>query len=264
VNDCELTVSIVTYKTNMDHVRKSVHDILMACASVYIIIADNDSGTDYFSNLQKEFSEADHVRVVSTGANKGYGYGHNYAIGCCPASSLHLVMNADIEIEAVSLHKMLQFMALNSDVGLLVPKIVFPDGSLQPLNKRAPTLLDMLLRFLSSKLDFIGAVRKRLAYYEMKDVGYEAKVEVPYASGCFMMFRRKDFERIGGFDESFFMYLEDADITRRIAEVARVLYFPDSFVVHNWSRGSYKSMRLFLIMLHSIGVYFNKWGWKLF
>ena len=259
----DLTVSIVTYKTNMEHIRKSVHDVLSTTNSVFIVLADNNSGIKYLTNLQEEYNREDRVSVISTGKNKGYGYGHNYAFKRCPNSKVHLVMNADIEIDADSLLKMIQYLNEHENIGMLVPKILNPNGSLQPLNKRNPTIVDMFLRFTSGKLKRFDLVKKRLAYYEMQDVGYDTETDVPYASGCFMMFQRKVFEKLGGFDESFFMYLEDADITRRVSEISKVLYYPKAQVVHNWSRGSYKSLKLFLVMLHSIAVYFRKWGWKL-
>ena len=76
-----------------------------------------------------------------------------------------------------------------------------------------------------------------------------------------MLLRRESFERVGGFDERFFMYFEDLDLTRRIHELYRTVYYPDVTIVHRHEKGSYKSLRLLYCGLESAVRYFNKWGW---
>jgi GT2 family glycosyltransferase len=66
---------------------------------------------------------------------------------------------------------------------------------------------------------------------------------------------------VGGFDERFFMYLEDVDLSRRIGRVARTVYVPYVSLIHAYEKGSYKSMKLFFYHVHSAIRYFNKWGW---
>ena len=260
----DLTASIVTYKTPLKDLDKSINDLRSSLTSLFIVIVDNDYGESYFNQLKDRFNNFQNVKIVSSGKNAGYGHGHNFAMKNIPLSKYHLVLNADIEIEKESAQKIFKFIKNREDVGLVVPKILNPDGSLQALNKRNPTIVDMFLRFVSGVLGRFKIVQKRLAYYEMHDLGYDSEIDVPYASGCFMLFRRKILESIGGFDDNFFMYLEDADITRRVAEVSRSVFYPDARIVHNWSRGGHKSIKLILVTLHSMGIYFRKWGWRVF
>jgi GT2 family glycosyltransferase len=79
-----------------------------------------------------------------------------------------------------------------------------------------------------------------------------------------MLFRRSILEEIGGFDERFYMYAEDADITQRAAEISRTIFYPYTSVIHLWQRGSHKNIKLLFISLISTAKYFNKWGWKIF
>jgi GT2 family glycosyltransferase len=76
-----------------------------------------------------------------------------------------------------------------------------------------------------------------------------------------MLFRVSALKEIGLFDERFFMYPEDIDITRRMHEKFKTLFFPFATVVHEHAKESYKSKKLFLIHAINIIRYFNKWGW---
>ena len=76
-----------------------------------------------------------------------------------------------------------------------------------------------------------------------------------------MFFRMEVINKIGFFDEKIFMYLEDADITRRVLKVSRTIYFPKVSVVHGYESGANKSIKFFLIFVNSAITYFNKWGW---
>jgi GT2 family glycosyltransferase len=86
-------------------------------------------------------------------------------------------------------------------------------------------------------------------------------MDVPYLSGCFMLFRTSALKKIGLFDERFFMYPEDIDITRRMNAQFRTLFFPSATIVHDHAKESYKSKKMLWIHLTNLIKYFNKWGW---
>ncbi|BAK78313.1 glycosyl transferase, family 2 [Pseudogulbenkiania sp. NH8B] len=105
-------------------------------------------------------------------------------------------------------------------------------------------------------------VAKRLDYnYEMTWFNYDKIVEIPCASGCFMALRTESFRKLNGFDEQFFMYMEDIDLSRRLAAIGKVIYLPDAVVTHEFAKGSYKSKKLLYAHIRSAIQYFNKWGW---
>lgn len=95
----------------------------------------------------------------------------------------------------------------------------------------------------------------------MRDVDLSKPCEVPSLSGCFMFLRSTALKEAGLFDERFFMYMEDVDLCRRIGAVSQTVFFPGCSVIHGYSKGSYKSARLFRLHLGSAIRYFNKWGW---
>jgi len=86
-------------------------------------------------------------------------------------------------------------------------------------------------------------------------------MDIPYLSGCFMLFRVSALRTVGLFDERFFMYPEDIDITRRMHTEYRTVFYPAATIVHDHARESYKSKRALWIHITNLIKYFNKWGW---
>ena len=118
--------------------------------------------------------------------------------------------------------------------------------------------MDLLLRrFISNKAFKIKLTNK----YELKFFSYDKEAEIPVVSGCFMFIKTSILQKINGFDERFFMYLEDVDLCRRAGELSKVLYFPEVSVIHNYEKGSYKNTKLLKYHINSAIKYFNKWGW---
>lgn len=86
-------------------------------------------------------------------------------------------------------------------------------------------------------------------------------MNVPYLSGCFMFLRVSVLKEVGLFDERYFMYLEDTDLSRRIHKKYKTIYYPFVHIIHEYSKGSYKNIKLLIYHIHSAIKYFNKWGW---
>lgn len=256
-----ITACIVTYRSPIEQVKAAVASFLRTAFPVHISLVDNDSGADYV----RELEQIEGVTLIHAGGNHGFGAGHNLGFAKAPASDYHLVLNPDVVIHEGALDMMVRYLDAHTYVGLLAPRVEYPDGTLQPLNKRLPTVFDLFARrFLPKRVHERNPwVARRMARYEMRDVGYDAVVDVPFISGCCMLFRSEILRRVGGFDDRYFMYLEDCDITRRTSAIARCQYFPDASITHHWARGSHKSWRLMRVMFHSMWVYFNQWGWRL-
>lgn len=252
---------IVTFRSDLEDVACAAQSFTAADLSTHLTIVDNRSGPAYFGALR----DAVHSdRIIDSGANRGFGFGHNCGIRTAPVCDYYLVLNPDIVIHAGTLERMVEFMDRNPDVGLAGPRILNPDGSLQHLNKQLPTVFDLFARrFLPRALQRLPWVRRRMDRYVMLDKGYDSVVDVPYVSGCFMLFRKAALDAVGEFDEGFFMYLEEADMTRRLNRQFRSVFLPDAVVTHKWARGSHRSWWLTWITIRSAVHYFNKWGWKL-
>jgi len=212
----------------------------------------------------KSLCESFPIEYHFSGENVGYGRAHNWAIRNSAESRYHLVMNPDVVIHQGTLEQLVTYMDRAPEVGLISPKILNEDGSIQYLNKRLPTVFDLFARrFLPSFLQKLHFIKERMDYYVMMDKGYDSIQEVPYITGCFMLFRKSVLEKVGGFDENIFMYLEEADITRRVNNAGyKSIYYPYASITHKWARGSHNSVRLTYITIKSAFYYFNKWGWR--
>ena len=259
-NNIDISISIVTYN-NDKIIKKCINNIFNSTSNLNleIIVVDNNSSDNTVSIIEKDFKN---IRLIKNNRNIGFGAAHNIAIKL-GRGRYHVVLNPDIIFTENSIEKLLNFMEGNIDVGLVSPKIVFPDGTTQYLCKRLPCLFDLAIRRFMP--EFIqNMFKSRIDYFEMKDMDYNKIMDVLYLSGSFMFFRKSLLDKVGGFDENYFMYFEDADITRKVAEISRTVFYPYTSVIHLWDRGSHKNMKLYFISLISTAKYFNKWGWKIF
>jgi GT2 family glycosyltransferase len=252
----KITASIVLYNNNPEQIDSVVSCLLNSKTIKKVYVVDNSPEKISASTLKLQGK----YEYIFTDSNDGYGAGHNIAIkkalalGC----KYHLVLNPDITFKKGTIEKIIKFMDMHADVGLLMPKILYPDGSIQFLCKLLPTPFDWILRrFLPIK----KYIEKRNNLFELKFSGYNKIMEVPYLSGCFMFFRTDALKKAGLFDENIFMYGEDTDITRRIYNKYKTIYYPFAEVIHEFHKESYINLRMLIIHIKSAIYYFNKWGW---
>lgn len=250
-----ITASIVLFKSNIDEVNNVLDILLKSNLKINILLIDN-SPTAF---LKEKIMNAECVEYIFTGKNIGFGRGHNIAIEKSVLNSeFHLVLNSDIKFDADILEDMYFYMTNNADIGLLGPKVLNLDGSLQYSAKLLPNPINLIVRrFLPLK-----ALQDRMNYnYELRFFDFNRIIEAPYLSGCFMFISCKALEEIKGFDNRFFMYPEDIDLTRQIHLNYRTIYYPKVSVFHEHGKGSYKSIKLLYFHVSSMIKYFNKWGW---
>lgn len=236
-------------------------DINNQALKVTLYVIDNSSKDDL-----REICCGENIHYIFNGLNnRGFGAGHNIGIKMAEKmdSDIHLIVNPDVFFDADVLSKIIDFMQKNQHVGLLMPKILFPDGQVQHVCKLIPNPLNYLLRGLGLHEKFSWAKRIN-DDYEMKFSDYNSTMRVPCVSGCFMVFRTKVFAEIGYFDENIFMYLEDNDISRRVFRKYDVVMYNEAVVYHKWGRAVYNSIdaiKFKKIILRSAKYYFQKWGW---
>lgn len=249
-----ITASIVTYKNNTDTLKKAIGSFLDTDLPVRLYVIDNSPSDEIGSICDDE-----RIEYVFNNGNIGFGAGHNIAIRrSVRESEYHLVLNPDIHFPRGAAEALYDFMEQNKEIGLVMPKVCYPDGSIQYLCKLLPTPSDFILRRPSLKLLQI-IFRDKHDYYCLRHTGYGDIMDVPSLSGCFMFIRGKVFDRIGMFDERFFLHFEDIDFTRRISAFYRTVYYPKAVVFHEKKED--KSLRMLYYMAFSFIKYFNKWGW---
>ena len=207
-------------------------------------------------------SQADHYLTCRD--NPGYGEAVNRLVHQLPAIPRYIaVMNTDLSWSSDCFPGLLAWLHAHPDVALAVPQIRDPHGVVQKLCKQHPTVLGLLSRRFIPDWLKPARLKRYDQWYVMAEQNYETVFEVPYLSGCCMLIRSDAFLAVGGFDSRFFLYLEDADITRKLRRFGRCVHLPIRSIQHDWGRGNYKSLKLVLVNLHSAWMYFGKWGWKL-
>jgi GT2 family glycosyltransferase len=154
-------------------------------------------------------------------------------------------------------------MQRDREITLVAPALFHPNGERQLLCKRYPTIRALIARrFLSRSLADWFNLNVDADYFEMRDCDYAKSMEPEFMSGALMFFRRSAFAQMKGFDERFFLYFEDCDITLRAREIGRALYVPEARVTHDWARGSHRSRYLTWVTIASLVKLFNKHGWR--
>ena len=249
-----ITASIVLYKTNIEQLKTAVQSYNPSENRRLYLVDNSPEDSELPSELKSP-----NVEYVFVGKNLGYGAGHNIAIKKAieVGSEYHVVLNPDLRFESSVIDKLKKFADENPSVGHLMPKILNPDAEIQYLCKLIPTPFDLIFkRFLP------GLLKEKLSYrFQLKFTDYNHVMDIPYLSGCFMFFRTSALKEVDGFDERFFMYPEDIDITRRIHQKFRTVYYPMVRIYHEHAAESYKSKMMLKIHIENMCRYFNKWGW---
>ncbi|MFP5040692.1 glycosyltransferase family 2 protein [Parasediminibacterium sp. JCM 36343] len=251
-----VSASIVLYNSD-DVVCKAIASLLKAKIGLKLFLVDN-SPTRALETKLAAFINNPQVEYIYNNANVGFGAAHNIAIKkSIPFAKYHLVINPDIYFEEGVVEALYAYMEINKEVGHVMPKILYPDNTVQYVAKLIPSPIDLLARRFLPSFVF----KKRNKTLQLECSGYNQVFEAPYLSGCFMFLRMAALNEVGLFDERFFMYPEDIDLTRRIHKKFKTVFYPAVYVYHEHGKGSYKSMKMLWIHTVNIIKYFNKWGW---
>jgi GT2 family glycosyltransferase len=253
----DLSASIVAYKTDANILAQTIHSFLNSTKNSKLHLIDN-SPTDQLKFLAYD------PRISYTFNNKNIGFGaaHNLSLrAVLNQSKYHLVLNPDVFFEPSVIPRLYNFAEQDDQVGLIMPKVFYPDGRIQRVCKLLPTPRTLIVRRFMRFLR--RAVERENYRYELHGCGYDKIVDAPFLSGCFMFLRTAALRKVGLFDERFFLYTEDTDLSRRVHKHFRTVFFPEVSIYHHHQRGSYKDPLLLMRNIQSAIRYFNKWGWAI-
>lgn len=248
------TASLVVYNQKPEALTGLVAAVLSSVDVFHVVDHSND---DLLGSWVMSLSPK--VRYVHE-PNRGFGAGHNRAIRAALAdgADVHVIVNPDISFRAGTLETIAAHLRAHPEIGLLMPKTLNPDGSLQYNCKLVPTPLDLIGRRFLPK----AWMRRRMRTFQMMDRDYSQTFEAPYLCGCFMAFRTEALREVGLFDERFFLYPEDIDLSRRMyVSRFKSVYWPGVEVIHAHAAASYRSWRMLGVHCVNMIRYFNKWGW---
>lgn len=227
-------------------------------------IAVDNGSSDPISLGYLEKAEADGlVRLIKSEKNLGFGGGNN--LGAKNAKGKYvLILNPDIFVNKDSVQKMVDYMEAHPEVGILGPQLRYPDDTVQDSCRRHMKFTDLVIkRTFLRRLPFLG---KRVSKYTMSDFDHNKISEVDLLVGACFIVPREVYEQVGGFDERYFLFMEDFDLCKEIKSLGKkVVYYPETWVTHNHKRLSGGSIfgllrkKVFWIHVSSAMKYFWKW-----
>jgi len=245
-----ISASIVLYNPNLNVLQETIDSFLKTPLEKKLYLIDN-SKTDV---LKKHFEHPE-IEYVFVSKNIGFGSGHNLIIKKI-SSDFHLILNPDIEFSETVIPELKAQLSLDQNASFISPKVLNSDKSLQFVCRKHPTVFDLINRKLK-----ISKNKLQKNQYQHKSL--EESFYPEFIHGCFMLFKTKDFVDLLGFDERYFLYMEDADLCKKIIKSGKkALYCPKVEIIHHHQKGSSKSTKLFFIHTFSAIKYFLKWGFR--
>ncbi len=252
-----VTATIVIYRPRMDWLFKSIQSFIAKNNfKKKLFLIDNSPK----SNKELESLANEQIEYLFNNRNLGFGRAHNIGIKMAIAegSDFHLILNPDVLFDSDILIELTNVLSNDETIGLISPKIEYENGEIQRLCKLLPNPKHLIFRRFLKNSPKLEKLNQEL---ELQMFGYDQIAEIPWLSGCFLLVRTSYLQKIGGFDERFFMYMEDIDLSRRSLKLFRNIFYPNVSIQHLYEKGSYKSKKLTFIHLISAIKYFSKWGW---
>jgi GT2 family glycosyltransferase len=251
----QLSVAVVLY--NNGNVVFQLLDSMLGhldLSGVTVYIIDNGSTDGAAERIELDYPE---FVVLRNPGNPGFGAGHNQVLGLMD-SDYHLVLNPDVVFTADALTPMLDYMDAHPEVAIVTPRILNNDGSEQVLPKMRPHL-----RYLLARRQLLPQqVSQRLcAEYTLADDEIGQPTAIDCATGSCLIIRTAIYRQLQGFDQRFFMYFEDYDLSLRAAEYGKVMFFPGTSVIHGYTRAGARRPKAFLQQVRSMLRFFLKHGW---
>lgn len=245
----DISATIVVYKEDVKTLQKTIASFLNVSLEKRLYIVDNSP-----SNILKEYCDFPEVEYIFVGKNIGFGNGHNLVLDKIKNySKHHLILNPDILFELNVLLKLIKELEDNQELAMVSPKVIYPNGKQQYTCRKYPTFLELIYRRLGI---FKGFTQKQ----EYRDENLNQPFYPDFFQGCFLLFNTIDFVTINGFDERYFLYMEDVDICKKIDALGkRKMYIPEVEIVHKHRRGSSQKIILLYYHISSVIKYFKKW-----
>lgn len=247
----DLSIIIVNYNVK-EFLQNLIHSIEKASQNITkeIIVVDNASDDGSVEIVRERFP---YVKLIANKSNLGFGKANNIGLKNA-AGKFILLINPDTIVAEDTFEKMIEFFDQNKDVGLAGCKILNPDGTLQLACRRSfpgPWTSFTKVTGLSS----IFPKSKIFARYNLTYLDENQTYEVDAISGSFMMMIREVYEKVGGFDEQFFMYGEDLDLCYRIQKAGyKVCYVHSTQIIHykgeSTKRSSLDETKVFYNAMH--------------
>lgn len=268
----DLAISVVLFHSPLEQLRQLLDSLIVAAVradleQVELVCVDNSEDRQYAMQCQAlcdTYRETVlRVTVVTPAHNKGYGSGHNQALHAVQ-SRFHLLLNPDVQLDREALRIAIETMHRQPDIAVLAPIGLSAAGHNEYLAKDYPSVWVLGVRAFAPQ----WAKRlstKSAARYELRTSPVNTRLRpVPLASGCCLWVRREHLDAVKGFDESYFLYFEDYDLSLRLSGYGTLMEHGDIRVIHHGGDAYRKGWSHIYWFITSAVRFFNRWGWRWF
>ena len=247
-----MDISVVIVNYNVRHFLEQCILSIQAASNnlaVEIIVVDNFSTDGSVSILKKKYSD---VKFISNSANVGFAKANNIGVAAAVGNYV-LILNPDTVLAEDTLHLIYNYAKTKKKLGVLGVKLIDGSGNFLPESKReipTPTVaFNKLFGFSSSK---------KSKYYA-PHLNDSESGEVPILVGAFMFLRKKIYNEVQGFDEDYFMYGEDIDLSYKVLQKGyKNYYFSDTKVIHYKGESTLKDTRYLKHFYYSMKLFYKK------
>jgi len=218
-----------------------------------VILVDNSSKDDGLESILKRYPE---TQLINNPKNVGFARANNQGAKIASGNFLFFI-NPDTIMTEGAVESMLDYIRSDSSIGILGPKVLNPDQTIQYSCRKFPTVWSGLFNRYSLTTRLFPNNRYSRDYL-MLDYDHNSTRSVDWVSGCCMMMSKSTFNKANGFDENYFLFIEDVDICQVIKKRLRVVYFPNAKIYHKISSSNARSTPQMIIKRHQGMIYYNK------
>ena len=230
---------------------------------VEVVFVDNASTDELSLNFLRKADKKKRIKLIESPENIGFAGGNN--LGVANASGEYiLILNPDTTVREDSIKKMVEYMEKDPEVGILGPRLEYSDGTVQDSCRRDMSFFDLVIK--RTALRHVPGLRRRVEKYTMEDFNHSKTQEVELITGACMLIKKDFYDEIGGFDDRYFLFMEDFDLCKKVRKAGKkVVYFPEAIINHYHKRLSGGSIfklltkKVFWIHVKSAIKYFWKW-----
>jgi GT2 family glycosyltransferase len=260
----DIGIVVLNYNTR-DLLRECLHSLARTRgAAIDVTVVDNASEDASAEMVRQEFPGGAYpwVHLIASSKNGGYAYGNNlalreYVAQAEPPRAL-MLLNTDTVVPPDALRRMLDFMDSHARVGVVGPKLVRADGSLDLACRRSfPTPEVSFYRMVG--LSRLFPKSPRFGRYNLTYLDENTAAEVDSVVGAAMLMRTAALRQVGLLDETFFMYGEDLDLALRIKQHGwQVYYYPAVEILHYKRESSKRSRKAQVEFYRAMYLFYEK------
>ncbi len=211
----------------------SLNQINQKDIDVEVVVLDNNSKNPLQVDISKFAQLSIHLLISSV--NLGFAAGHNknisYALG--HGADYVLILNNDTTVDKNFLQEMLKAFTTHNKVGMVAPKIYFYPGDEYHKDRYSQSQLGQVIWYAGGKIDWKNVLSSHRGVDEVDQGQYEKVISTDFATGACVLISRQVLEKTGGFDEKYFLYLEDSDLSMRVKKLGyAIIYDPAAKIWH--------------------------------